>query len=131
MEENKHIWTEHVTHAIQHTSSYTSSQNSPTNSNDIEKRARSNEDDSSTLAREDDAVTAKTWAVVVVGQFCCFAVKDAELLSRFSLHHTESPSGRFHFSAQSNLRWPPNSAPALPKEPGLLPFTAWAARSLL
>lgn len=66
MEGSKHTGTEHVKHAIQETSPYTSSQNSQLNGNDIEKRPQTFNSDGSTLVREDDAVTAKTWAVVVV-----------------------------------------------------------------
>jgi hypothetical protein len=71
MEENKRTGIELVEHAIQQISSYTSSQDSRINNNDVEKRARSHENDGSAPIREDDAVTAKTWAVVVVGHHFC------------------------------------------------------------
>jgi hypothetical protein len=129
MEENKHIAIELVEHAIQQISSCTSSQNSQINNSDIEKRPRTNESDSNALIRVDDAVTAKTWAVVVVG--CSALLRHSNTVEqsfRFSLHPMESPSGQFHSSARSNLRWPPNSALAQLKAPGSRRYTACAAR---
>lgn len=67
MKNTKHIGSEHNEDAIDPTTdSYTSSKLSDENSNDIEKRAEGNETGVGGVPREDDAVTAKTWAVVIV-----------------------------------------------------------------
>lgn len=61
MEEAKQVSGEHRENAIVHTdSTYSHSSHS-----DVEKRARAGEP-THVGPREDDAVTAKTWAVVVV-----------------------------------------------------------------
>jgi hypothetical protein len=63
MKEVKHVSSEHQENAIMHTdSTYSHSSQS-----DVEKRARSGEP-IHVGPREDDAVTAKTWAVVVVSR---------------------------------------------------------------
>lgn len=67
MQERKHIESEYREHAIKpRISPSTSSHNSDANNNDIEKAARAIELGGGATLREDDAVTVKTWAVVVV-----------------------------------------------------------------
>lgn len=64
MEEVKHVDAEHREHAVHPMSASMSSQDYDSNHNDIEKRAYAA--GTGNVIRDDDAVTAKTWAVVFV-----------------------------------------------------------------
>jgi hypothetical protein len=67
MQESKPLRAEHLEHTIEPgMTSSSSSHNSETINNDIEKKAQAIELGVDGGPRENDAVTAKTWAVVVV-----------------------------------------------------------------
>ena len=72
MQESKHIGSEHHEYTIEpRISPSTSSHNSNGNNNDIEKTARAIAHGGDATLREDDAVTVKTWAVVIVSYPSC------------------------------------------------------------